>query len=116
LSCPQVSGVQLGAPHTPGVPPPPHVWPLGHVPQSSSPPHPSATLPHCTLPHVSFVHVGVTHRLLWQTVPAAQVAPQSTMPPHPSEIWPHWAPVLAHVCFVQLAAPHTFAEPPPPQV
>ena len=72
-------------------------------------------LPHVTEPHVSFVHVGVTHWLLWQTVPPGQVGPQSTMPPHPSEIWPHCAPAVAHVFFVHVAAPQTFAEPPPPQ-
>jgi hypothetical protein len=49
-------------------------------------------------------------------LPLAQLEPQSTMPPQPSEMSPHCAPVEAHVRFVQEAAPHTFAAPPPPQL
>jgi hypothetical protein len=73
-------------------------------------------VPHFAVPHVSFVHVGTTHLLLWHTLPLAQVVPHGTMPPQPSEMSPHCAPAVAHVFFVQEAAPHTFAEPPPPQV
>jgi hypothetical protein len=55
-----VSGVHVGAPHTPGVPPPPHVWPAGQLPQLRSPPQPSGAGPHWTpaCAQVSGVHVG----------------------------------------------------------
>src|SRR6202012_2666026 len=46
LSCLQVRGVQLGAPHTPGVPPPPQVCPVGQGPQASRLPQPSPAGPH----------------------------------------------------------------------
>ena len=41
----QVLGVQVGAPHTLGVPPPPQVWPEGQMPQASVPPQPSPAGP-----------------------------------------------------------------------
>jgi hypothetical protein len=69
-----------------------------------------------TVPHVSFVQLGVTHLLVWQTVPFAQLVPQSSTPPQPSEMSPHWAPATAHVVVAHDAAPHTLADPPPPQV
>ena len=52
-----VSGVQLGAPHLPGVPPPPQVCPLGQLPQSSVPPQPSPAGPHL-MPCAAQVELG----------------------------------------------------------
>jgi hypothetical protein len=40
LCCEQLIGLQVGAPHTYAVPPPPQVWPAGHVPQARTPPQP----------------------------------------------------------------------------
>jgi hypothetical protein len=40
-----VAGVQ---PHTPCVPPPPHVWPAGQLPQLIVPPQPLEMLPQVT--------------------------------------------------------------------
>jgi hypothetical protein len=46
-SAAHVVGVQLPPPHTLGVPPPPHVWPVGHEPQLGvTPPQPSLCGPH----------------------------------------------------------------------
>jgi hypothetical protein len=46
LSLWQVFGLQLPAPHTFGVPPPPQAVPLAHVPQLTVPPQPSEMAPH----------------------------------------------------------------------
>jgi hypothetical protein len=48
-----VSFVQLGVPHWFATPPPPQIAPPVHfdVPQSMTPPQPSATLPHSFEPH-----------------------------------------------------------------
>ena len=55
-----VVGVQVPVPQTPGLPPPPQVWPVGHDPQSSVLPQPSPAVPHekpC-FAQVSGVHVN----------------------------------------------------------
>jgi hypothetical protein len=57
-----VFGVQVGEPHWFATPPPPQIAPLMHlpVPQSMTPPQPSATFPHSNAPHeatVRGVHV-----------------------------------------------------------
>jgi hypothetical protein len=79
-----VRGVQPGAPHTFGVPPPPHVCPCGHVPQSIAPPHPSAMEPHVAPAcwHVRGVHGLLTQTLFWHACPFGH-GPQSRMPPQP---------------------------------
>ena len=41
----QVLGEQVAVPHLPGVPPPPHVVPVGHVPQLKMLPQPSPVEP-----------------------------------------------------------------------
>src|ERR1700757_258787 len=43
-SCPQVLAVQPPE-QTPGIPPPPHTWPIGHMPQSCIPSQPSVCRP-----------------------------------------------------------------------
>jgi hypothetical protein len=95
-------------PHWFGTPPPPHVWPAGHVPQSGvSPPHPSATCPQLAL---ACWHVRGT-QVVWH-VPLLQDLfgphwPQSVVrPPHPSATWPHVAPRLAQVAGVHVTEPH----------
>jgi hypothetical protein len=64
-------------PQTLGVPPPPHVWGGVQVPQSRSPPQPSATGPQFapTCWHVSFVQFGEAH---WFEMPP---------PPHVAPFW-----------------------------
>jgi hypothetical protein len=56
-----VSGVHGGAPHWFATPPPPHVWPAGHVPQLIELPQPSPVWPQPTFcpPQVSALQVGV---------------------------------------------------------
>jgi hypothetical protein len=113
----QVAGVHAGAPHWPGVPPPPQLWPVGHEPQLRRLPHPSATEPHATpcCAHVIGVHDGVTHWLPdEQSCVGLHGLPQLMMLPHPSDAGPHIRPRPMHVLGKQLAAPHTFGAPPPP--
>ena len=43
----QVAGTHA-VPHTLALPPPPHVWVVGHTPHWSVPPHPSPIVPHDT--------------------------------------------------------------------
>lgn len=111
----QVNGVQL-EPHWFGVPPPPHVWPLGHAPQSTVPLQPSLWLPQVALAaaHAAEVlagwHVGAPHS--YGTPPPAQVAPpeqvpQSMKPPQPSSTVPHAAFTALQVAGTQVEAPHT---------
>jgi hypothetical protein len=65
--------------------------------------------------HVVGEHVRPTHRLAglqnWFEAHGGHVWTE----PQPSLATPHCAPSCAHVCVVQLAAPQTFADPPPPQ-
>ena len=44
-----VLAVHEGVPHTPEVPPPPQVLPLGQPPQLTTPPQPLLMIPHVTL-------------------------------------------------------------------
>src|SRR5262249_18915086 len=66
--------VHVGAPHWFGTPPPPQIAPPVQlaVPQSTTPPHPSASLPHWFAPHAATV--SGTH--------APPPAPVSPPPPH----------------------------------
>src|SRR5688572_4417456 len=80
----QVVGVQLklmgGVPQTPGVPSPPHIWGEVHVPQSNSPPQPSAAGPQLA---PSWSQVAGTH-----APPGGTAVPQTLgvpAPPHVSE-------------------------------
>ena len=84
-----VSGVQ---PHSPGLPPPPHVALLLEHEQLSVPLQPSETAPQRRLPSaaVAVAHVfGVQHLADASSheAPLAQV--QSTKPPQPSASEPH---------------------------
>jgi hypothetical protein len=90
-----VAPMQLGAPHWNASPPPPHVFPLEHVPQLSSVPQPSGGVPQSapTDVQVAGVQLVPPHRLATppppQVCPAGQV-PQSTVtPPQPSLWGPH---------------------------
>jgi hypothetical protein len=107
--------VHGGAPHLPGTPPPPHVCPVGHIPQSIKLPQPSPIGPHVTpcAEHVVGVQLGVKHWLFEQSWFVAQV-PQPRMLPQPSEAGPHCSIWLWHVAGVQLERPQTLGVPPPP--
>lgn len=75
----EVRGVQVGAPHWLGTPPPPQIVPPVHwdVPQSRMPPQPSATLPHSFDAHVVFgTHVP-------PSAPDTLPPPQTLGPPPP---------------------------------
>jgi hypothetical protein len=75
------------------VPPAPHTWVPGHVPQDSMFPQPSGRVPQLAprAAHVVGLH---SHRLAVPLTPhangGAQV-PQSSFPPHPSSMRPHSA-------------------------
>jgi hypothetical protein len=60
----ELVGIDDGAPHWFGVPPPPQVWPAGQsFPQSSVAPQPSSTSPHAapSAAHVVGVHAVAPH-------------------------------------------------------
>jgi hypothetical protein len=61
------------------------------------------------------VHVAPTHWLLTHVMPPGHGLHVTTLP-QPSLTCPHCAPCCAHVFAEQLAAPQTFALPPPPHV
>jgi len=89
------------APHTLGVPPPPHVCGALHVPQLSVPPQPSGIDPQflpCAA-HVVGVH-GRVQVLFVQTWPLGQ-EPQLRVPPQPLPIEPQ-LPVM-HTAGTQAA-------------
>jgi hypothetical protein len=103
LMFPHSGPVQSGAAQVFGTPAPPHVSPVGHVPQLGvNPPHPSATTPHVApaAAHVRGVHMPPSVLLVPHVnsvPPPPQVSgavhvPQSTTPPQPSPIGPHVAP------------------------
>jgi hypothetical protein len=84
-----------GAPHTPGVPRPPHVWPVGQSPQSMGLPHPSPTIPQyfplASMHGSGAAHVAGTHTLAWVPIPhdwPAGQSPQASILPQPSPIAP----------------------------
>lgn len=95
-----------GAAHLPTLPPPPQVWPTGHVPHAIVLPQPSVVVPQKIpwLAHVEGEHVvpepvGAPH--LNGVPPPPQVvpdvhAPQLMRPPQPSPTMPHEAPTLVH--------------------
>jgi hypothetical protein len=102
-----------GAPHTFACPPPPHVWPLGQVPQSMMAPQPSLMGPQLAF---SCAHVFGTHTtcvvLHWLGMPPAphaepvpQVPQLGVRPPQPSPTWPQFAFACAQVRGVQVAPP-----------
>lgn len=107
-----------------GVPPPPHVDGGVQVPQSSTPPQPSAAGPQLkpSFAQVVGVHVGAPQTP--GVPPPPQVAgelqlPQSMRPPQPSPAGPHFSPRSVHVLGVQgvvVGAPHLPETPPPPHV
>ena len=88
--------MQLPAPHTPGVPPPPQVWPdTVQVPQPRTFPQPSDQEPQF-LPSARHV-VGVQELSAhWppvlQTLPEGHVPQFGMIPPQPSGAGPHWMP------------------------
>jgi len=52
------------------VPPPPHVWPVGQVPQSSVPPQPSGMAPQLSPAAAQVVGTQFEHlKLAWQVLP-----------------------------------------------
>ena len=82
-----------GWPHTPTVPPPPHVSGGVQFPHCMMPPQPSAVGPHQPDWQVSAVQLGEPH---WFGVPdpphvPPSQPPQSIVPPQPSEYWPQFA-------------------------
>jgi hypothetical protein len=97
--------VHAGPAHLLATPPPPQVWPDGHVPQLGvRPPQPSATTPHSAevCAHVRGVHEPLPLPPHVNGVPPPQVSgavqlPQSITPPQPSPIGPHVAFSDAHV-------------------
>jgi hypothetical protein len=112
-------GVHAGAPHWLGVPPPPHVWFAGHVPQLSVLPQPSPAGPQPTAvpPGPAFAHVRETHVVAvphWFGVPpppheAPPVQlPQLSVPPQPSDCVPQLALSAVQVVFVHVpGVPHS---------
>jgi hypothetical protein len=68
-------------PHTFGVPLTPHVYPFGHWPQSTEPPHPSAMKPQFapTAAHVwgvhALTHAPFEHDWLPEQIPQFDVRP-----------------------------------------
>src|SRR5690606_19794448 len=78
-----VMGEHEGVPQTFGVPPPPQIVPPVHaeVPQSRTPPQPSATIPHSPGPHVVFF----THAP--PSGPCAVPPPQTLGTPPPPQTW-----------------------------
>jgi hypothetical protein len=105
-------------PHTFAEPPPPHVIPAAHIPQSSVLSHPSGIVPQF-LPCAAHV-VGV-HPQTFATPAAPQVSgaaqvPQSKVALHPSLMVPQVLFWAAHVVGTQVPCPQTFAWPAPPHV
>jgi hypothetical protein len=103
--------VQVGAPQTPGVPPPPQVVPAGHG-QVKVPPQPSPLVPQLVPVHVVFgLQALASPDPQTPGVPAPpQVLPggqgQVNVPPHPSPLVPQLVPV--HVVFgVHVGEPQT---------
>jgi hypothetical protein len=95
-------------PHAFAAPPPPHVSPPLHVPQSTVPPQPSGSVPQVALwlAHVAGVQ---THALELEHVSGAGQLPQLSVPPQPSDTGPHWAWAAAHVVGTQVPDVPSFA-------
>ena len=74
LSCAQVRGVQLGAPHLPGMPPPPQVSGAVQSPHMRMAPQPSPAGPHSMF--------------CWAQVFGEQEPPQTPGTPPPPQPWP----------------------------
>jgi hypothetical protein len=95
----QSRGVQAGAPHALGVPPPPQVLGAVQPPQSTLPPQPSLCGPQKPV-HASANVFGTqttaSHTLALHTLPASQL-PHESEPPHPSGMLPQSAPKLPQV-------------------
>jgi hypothetical protein len=119
-----VRGVQLGAPHFPGTPPPPQVSGAVQSPHASTPPQPSPAGPHsmfCSA-HVRGLHdppqtPGTPPPP--QTCPGGHVPQEAMRLPQPSPAGPHAMPSCAQVFGMQpppSGMPHWFGTPPPPQV
>src|SRR5580692_5364742 len=92
--CRHVCGWQpaSGAPHTPALPPPPQVWPVGQEPQARVPPQPSPAEPQLNpCPgHVSLVHAPLSGRPHTLALPAPpQSCPLEHVPHPPSIRLPH---------------------------
>jgi hypothetical protein len=66
-------------PHTLGVPAPPQVKPVGHPPQSNSPPQPLSTLP-------QYVPVGEWSHTVGVHTPESSAAPQRCSTPLPAQV------------------------------
>src|SRR5687767_4419930 len=110
-----------------GCPPPPHVSPAVHPPQSIRPPHPSLTKPQRPAQAAAWLSGAQVIALDPQrscTPPppqvsgAAQVVPQPVRrPPQPSLTGPQcMGSTSTHVKAVHVAWPHRLCSPPPPQV
>jgi hypothetical protein len=112
-------------PHTPGVPPPPHV-PTSHVPQlAMTPPHPSPCAPQLKPCSAQVIGVQVAPPSFVPQTPGLPPPPHvsaplhvpqlAMLPPHPSPCAPQLKPWSAHVLGVQLASaiPHRLGPPPP---
>jgi hypothetical protein len=111
-------------PHWLGVPAPPQVWGVGHVPHMSIPPQPSPVVPQPTPSAAQVVGVQVDASVWPQTlglpppphVSAPVHVPHWSIPPQPSDCAPQLKPSLAHVVGTQATLPHWLGVPPPPHV
>jgi hypothetical protein len=104
------------------MPDPPQVCGEVHMPQSTRPPHPSASGPQFALASAQVIGTHVLPHTYGvppppQVWPIGQV-PQSRTPPQPLPAGPHWMFWAAQVVGVQPpdGAPHAPGVPPPPQV
>jgi hypothetical protein len=105
-------------PHTFAEPPPPHVIPAAHIPQSSVPPHPSGIVPQFLFcgAHVVGVHPQTFAMPAAPQVWGAAQVPQSKVALHPSLIVPQFLFWAAHVAGTQVPCPQMFGWPVPPHV
>ena len=90
-----VAPTHVGVPHLNAAPPPPHVCPFEHVPQSSRLPQPSGGVPQFapSAVHVVGVQLPPPHRLAIapppHVCPVGQMPQLTVTPPQPSLWGPH---------------------------